>query len=186
MADLDPVRPGDPLSAKKHNGLLATVRGLVRAGGLDGVPGMGQRSPEALLVHRARITKLVSKQTRNITDEGTPTDEQDEHNAVLLMYDPQTKKWQDRVGGEITVILSDDGYDDEAKGFLPMAVGAKIAVYYSKSAQAYFPMHQPKTAIIHVTTSEADPNQTQSAETAYWDGSQWAILQDVRAIRIGV
>lgn len=191
MADLDPVYRGEKILAADQNLLRAVGRGAMN----PATGGAGFRTPGMVGnyevygdVQRAIVTRIIKDKQPNIFD-GPLSPSDLEHNAQLLTYDPDAKRWALKPQGEITVFLNDDGETESGTvGVIPIPKGARISVRYSKTAQAWFCMEQPRVAVVHVTSTEADANQIQSGETAFWDSvnSQWVIGQNVSIIRIGV
>jgi hypothetical protein len=147
--------------------------------------GISARYNKVLDIRVAKITSLVKKQQANIFDSIT-VDADLVPNAILMTYDTVAKKWAEQPNALINVFLLDDGpFDDAGDGALPIPAGSIISVYYSKSAQAYFPLSQPKESIIHVVSAAANANAIQSGEMVVWNGSDWVAIQDVSVIRIG-
>lgn len=188
MADLGPVNAGDELSAKQWNAVLEIARASVDPknnpeGGLAsfGFRGTFSRGVE---VRTAYVTRTVTKQQANIFDT-TVDPSAFEHNALLMSYDPIAKQWSVNDDEGITIFLLDDGIDASGTGALPIPKDSQIAVYYSKSAQAWFPLSQPKEAVVRISSGNANPNSIQSGEMVVWDGSQWIVTQSVSVIRIG-
>lgn len=191
MADMDPVRAGDTISAADYNFALGTLRGATQLAGRatpgPAGPNLGGGPQEKQHVETARAVKLIKPKLRNVFDEGTMTDDDRANNAVLMIYDPQAKCWRDKPGGGITVFLLEDGIDLNGVGALPIPTDTQFRVWYSRTAQAWIPMSQPRSAVVHVSSAEADINSIQDAESAVWDSDNqlWVVTGSIKVIRIG-
>ena len=189
MPNLNPVHPGDTIKADDYNLILENIKGMKSPTNFENsgfvfsnatLPSAKDNAPLM-----AKIIKLTGpKQLNNW--EIVPESEDDWPNAILMKWNYIEMGWSEVDGGYIEVILSNDGVYGDHASTIPLIEGSVIPVYYSKTANAYFPLSQPQVGIVEITSVEAGPDSKQTAQLLNYKDGDWAVVREVKVIRIGV